>query len=337
MNASAPRKTSAVLAAILAGAAAVALAACGSNGSAPPVGAPPASGHTSVQRTATLTWLAKTNLMWTKNNFAALDQVTTGGMRSVYLAEQHQAAGGKSPAGRAAFRLAGLSITVPCQQDPATFVAYADTDVFTLGQTMQPVAMVFARDGGAWKLAAAVNHPAGRWPALCRSGAGTTAPALLPSASYGAALARVLGHAATGAPETAAAATPFAVNSFFAGQGSVNEQSARQLRQDRHGQVSLRVRFAPDANPTFALPLAGGRGYWLIGFLTQLDTHTSAAGIRNGTWPDGSTVARPRPAVVHEEADTFLTTYAAIDPVRSAGQKVTLDGFFGWPLTSSAG
>jgi hypothetical protein len=39
---------------------------------------------------------------------------------------------------------------------------------------------------------------------------------------------------------------------------------------------------------------------------------------------------------VHHETDTFLTTYTAIDPLRSAGGPVTLDGFFGWPLTSEA-
>jgi hypothetical protein len=41
--------------------------------------------------------------------------------------------------------------------------------------------------------------------------------------------------------------------------------------------------------------------------------------------------------VVHEGTDTFVTTYAAIDPLRSAGGQVVLDGFYGWPLTSTAG
>jgi len=40
--------------------------------------------------------------------------------------------------------------------------------------------------------------------------------------------------------------------------------------------------------------------------------------------------------VVHHEADTFITTYTAIDPLRSAHANVTLDGFFGWPLTAVA-
>jgi hypothetical protein len=40
--------------------------------------------------------------------------------------------------------------------------------------------------------------------------------------------------------------------------------------------------------------------------------------------------------VVHHETDTFVTSYAATDPPRSAGRRVMLDGFFGWPLTSVA-
>jgi hypothetical protein len=126
------------------------------------------------------------------------------------------------------------------------------------------------------------------------------------------------------------------VNSFFAGDGSVNAQAARQADRDRRGGVSLTGRFTPTAYPTLLLPLAGGRGYWVIGDLTQHGRYTSAAGLRAGNWPDGNQVATPRPAVVHEETDTFLTTYTAIDPPRPAGGPLTLDGFFGWPLTAVA-
>ena len=52
--------------------------------------------------------------------------------------------------------------------------------------------------------------------------------------------------------------------------------------------------------------------------------------------PDGSSIASPRPAVVHQETDTFVTTYTATDPLRSAGGRVVLDGFFGWPLAAVA-
>jgi len=47
---------------------------------------------------------------------------------------------------------------------------------------------------------------------------------------------------------------------------------------------------------------------------------------------------------VHHESDTLITTYAAIDPLRPAGNParhaasaaVALDGFFGWPLAAQA-
>ena len=126
-------------------------------------------------------WLAKTNAMWTSNDFAALDEITTAEMRTIYLAEERQASL-PSNASRQAFQLTGLSIAIPCQA----------------------------------------------------------------------------GH------------------------------------------------------------------------------YASAAGLRAKNWPDGNEVATPRPAVVHHETDTFITTYTAIDPPRSAGAPLTLDGFFGWPLAAVA-
>jgi hypothetical protein len=74
----------------------------------------------------------------------------------------------------------------------------------------------------------------------------------------------------------------------------------------------------------------------MIGFLTQSGTYSAPSGLRAKSWPDGNQVATPRPAVVHREADTFITTYTAIDPLQSAHANVTLDGFFGWPLTAVA-
>jgi hypothetical protein len=121
-----------------------------------------------------------------------------------------------------------------------------------------------------------------------RTGAGTIAPVVLAPADYVAALARTLDRAATGATETAAAAAPFAVNSFFTGPGSFTAQSATQIRQDRAGGATLAEKFAPGADPTLALPLAGGRGYWLVGVLTQTGSYSSNAGIRKATWPDGA-------------------------------------------------
>jgi hypothetical protein len=338
MNATGTRRTAPLLAAIMA-ASAVAAAACGSG--APAVGAPPASRHTAAERAATLSWLAKTNQIWTRNDFAPLDRATTGEARTAYLAQEDRTRSDPGPAGRPPLRLTSVSITVPCHRGAAaTFVAYADTDVFTLGQSMQPVALVFRRVGGAWKLAVIVNQSSGSgqpgWPALCRAGAGTTAPAVLAPAGYVAALAATLDRAATGVTETAAAAAPFAVNSFFTGPGSFTAQSATQIRQDRAGGATLAEQFTPAGDPTLALPLAGGRGYWLVGVLTQTARYSSAAGFRKDAWPDGGPIGPARPAVVHQGTDTFITTYTAIDPLRSAGGGVELDGFFGWPLTSAA-
>ena len=319
---------------------AVAVAACGGGG-APAVGAPPASRQTATERAATLRWLAKTNQIYTRNEFSLVSQVTTGEARRAYLAQENQTRSDPGPGGRTPLRLTGVSITVPCHHGAAaTFVAYGDTNVFTLGQSLQPVALVFQRVGRVWKLAVIVNQSSGSghraWPALCRTGAGTTAPAVLAPAGYAAALARTLDHAATGARETTAAAAPFAVNSFFTGPGSFTAQSATQIRQDRDGGATLAEKFAPGADPTLALPLAGGRGYWLVGVLTQTATYSSNAGIRKATWPDGGTTGPERPVLVHQGTDTYITTYTAIDPLRSGGGRVTLDGFFGWPLTAVA-
>jgi hypothetical protein len=333
------RRTVPLLAAIVT-ASAVAVAACGGGGT-PAVGAPPASRQTATERAATLRWLAKTNQIFTRNDFSLTNQVATGEARSAYLAQEDQTRSDPGPGGRTPLRLASVSITVPCHHGATdTFVAYADTNVFTLGQSLQPEALVFQRAGRAWKLAAIVNQASGSghraWPALCRTGAGTTAPVVLAPAGYAAALARTLDRAATGATETAAAAAPFAANSFFTGPGSFTAQSATQIRQDRAGGATLAEKFAPSADPTLALPLAGGRGYWLVGVLTQTGSYSSNAGIRKASWPDGATIGPERPALVHQGTDTYITTYTAIDPLRSAGGRVRLDGFFGWPLTAVA-
>jgi hypothetical protein len=336
MNVTARHAAAPLLAAIVTAAA----AACGGGGT-PAAGAPPASLHTTAERAATLNWLAKTNLMWTSNDFSPLDQVTIGAARTAYLAQERATTSDPAPGTRTPFQLTSLSITAPCHQGAeAVFVAYGDTDVFTLGQSVQPVALVFQRSGGAWKLAAVVNQPSGSgpatWPALCLTGPGTTAPAVLPPAQYAATLSRALDRAATGALQTAAATAPFALKPFFAGPGSFTAQSATQISQDQAGGVTLAEQFSPTAGPTLALPLAGGHGYWLIGTLTQTASYRSAAGIRTATLPDGASVAAARPAVAHHATDTYITTYTATDPPLSAGGTVTLDGFFGWPLTATA-
>jgi hypothetical protein len=315
----------------------LAVAGCGGGG-APAVNAPPGSAHTAAEQAAVMNWLFKTNQMWQSNDFAAVDQVTAGQMRTLYLAEERRASLPDN-ASRESFSLTGLSITVPCHTgSPAVFVAYGDTAVFDLGSSVQSVAMVFERAGGRWKLAAAVNHSDGSsgWPALCAQGTPPAAPAVLAPGAYTSDLARVLTHAESGAAQTTQTASPFAVNDFLAGPGSIPVESATQIRQDRKGGVTFTGSFVPAPDPTFALPLASGSGYWMIGSLTQSGTYSAPSGLRAKAWPDGNQVATPRPAVVHHESDTFTTTYTATDPLRPGHAAVTLDGFFGWPLTAAA-
>jgi hypothetical protein len=311
------------------------LAGCGGADSSA-VSAPSGSAHTAAEQAAVTNWLVKTNQMWSSNDFAALDQITTGQMRTIYRSQEGQASLPQSGS-RVAFQLTGLSITVPCHTgSPAVFVAYADTDVFDLGTGMQSVAMVFQRTGGLWKLATAVTHAGGSdWPALCTTGTPPAMSPVLAPDSYTPDLARVLTSAATGAAPTASTASPFAVNAFLSGSDSIPAQFAAWIRQDRQSGVSLSGFFSPAPDPTFALPLAGGRGYWVIGSMTQSNTHSAPGGLSAGNWPDGSQVATPRPAVVHHQTDTFITTYTAIDPPRPGNATVTLDGFSGWPLAAS--
>ena len=86
-----------------------------------------------------------------------------------------------------------------------------------------------------------------------------------------------------------------------------------------------------------ALPLADGRGYWLIDFLIQINNRNSPSGFHKAAWPDGSPVTTGSVAIVHHQTDTYITTYAAMDPRRSAGGTVALDGFVGWPLATTSG
>jgi hypothetical protein len=274
---------------------------CGGGADSAAVHAPAASPHTAAEKAATLAWLDQTSHMWTASNFAALDQVTTGAIRTIYQAEEQQASL-PTNADRLPFHLTGLSITIPCQVSGDAAVQYPS--------------------GGAG------------WPALCRQGTATTAAAVLAPDRYTADLARVLTRAMTGAQPTTVTASPFAVNGFLSGPDSVNGQAATWISQDRRAGVSFAGHFSPVPEPTFALPLANGRGYWLIGFLTQTTTHRSPSGLRTPAWPDSSPVGTPRPAVVHHETDTYITTYTALDPLHSAGGTVALDGFFGWPLTT---
>jgi hypothetical protein len=89
VNASTRRSTS-LLCALLTGVG-LAVAGCGGAADFAPVNAPTASPHTAAEKAATLTWLDQTNQMWTAGDFTALNQVTTGEMRTVYQVEEQQA------------------------------------------------------------------------------------------------------------------------------------------------------------------------------------------------------------------------------------------------------
>jgi hypothetical protein len=57
--------------------------------------------------------------------------------------------------------------------------------------------------------------------------------------------------------------------------------------------------------------------------------------VRGERGPDGNQVGTPRPTLVHHESHTFATIYTATDPLGPGHAAVTLDGFFGWPLTAT--
>jgi len=334
------RRTATVLVVIFAGLV-VLVAGCNSHiaQSTASVDVPPSSAGTAIERAATQTWFAATNQMFTKHSFDAIDEVTIGSMRAIYQYEAGQTATATATATGKRLTMTDVSITLACQNtSPSIFVAYARTDVFTLGQGTQSAAMVFQEDGPTWKLAAAVTHLDGSsWPVLCQASCPDIGSAELAGTDYTRTLAAVLNHATTGTTPTPAQAHPFAVNSYLSGSGSITDQAATSMHKDQSAGVQLRTTFTTTSDPTFALQLADNRGYWLIGTLEQHDELVSRAGITGKDWPDGTVVDTPRPSTVHQQTDEFITTYTAVDPVQAATAPVTLNGFFGWPIVAVAG
>ena len=264
--------------------------------------------------------------MWTRNDFAALDQVTTGEMRKVYQAEEEQKT--TSTRGRHPLQLTGLSITIPCQGSGSI----ASLSLMAT-QTSSPSGRECSRSRwfsskwkahGSWLPSSSVLAPAhagqrcaGKEPQQPRI------PSYRP-AEYTADLARALDHAATGTPDRRGGGT-VRRQLILHRPGLVHRAVRHADQQDRAGGITITERFSPAGYPTLALPLAGGRGFWLIGILTQTAAYSSAAGIRKDTLPDGASIAVPRPSVVHHETDTYITTYTALDPPRSAGGFVALN------------
>ena len=281
-------------------------------------------------------WLTQTNKMWRMNDFSELGKVTTGEMQAVYLYDKSQL---KLSIPEKPFHFSKLSVVVPCETGATkTFVAYADTDVFTFRQGIHPYAMVFEKVGGTWKLAAVEGSPTGKadWPALCTGHSPTMSSPVLTAAAYTSTLAPVLTKFSSGIAVPATAAAPFDPSWFTGGSDSIQSEFSSQFTPDEAKQVALTVNLSPAAYPTFAWPLATGDGYWVVGSVTQTDTHDSPVGITSDTWPDGAPVDSPSPTVVHHQVDTFITSYAAVDPLSSSGSPVQVDAFYGSTVSGAA-
>ena len=128
----------------------LAVTGCGGGG-ASAVNAPPASAHTAAERAAVTSWFVQTNQMLDQER---LPRRQPGHHRpDAHRLPDRRTAGRPANADRMALQLSGLSIIVPCHTgSPTVFVAYADTDVFDLGSSVQSVAMVFERAAacGSW-------------------------------------------------------------------------------------------------------------------------------------------------------------------------------------------
>ena len=287
------------------------------------------------------TWFADTNLMWTAQDFATLDQVTTGAGRALYKVEIHTTAKGKV---KKPFTLTDLSVAVPCQSGATkTFLAYANTDIFTFGDGSTESAMVFEQVGSHWKFADVVSPPTGAatpktgtWPKLCTDSTKGESKLVLPVSNLPSRLATTLERFSVSTPPPSSAAEPFAPGSWFVGTTSVSTTFTTSWKQFSAQGDELTQKFAPSSFPTFAWPLANGNGVWVVSPLTQRDTLGDPAGDTTGTWPGGGSVTSPHPSVVHKRAHNLHPNYAAVDPSSKAGGSVTLDGFYGWMASSKA-
>lgn len=310
--------------------------ACGSASSAGSAAPPRAQPPTAAQADAAVqTWFAATNQMVTAHDFSQLDSVTTGAMTDAYRNARDAVATQPTSSPAKPFVLKNLTVVVPCQgTGPADFVAYADTDVFSLGTSVDSHAMVFVKSGGRFKLAATVSHPPGSppWPRLCRPGTAPSALALvLRPNGVGASLAQAFNRNIVAPTGDSAAVAPFVLNQFT--NFKADSADASTKLQAAHDTWSTTFLVSPA--PSYALPLASG-GYWVLVTLAQHSVVTDPQGNSGGTWPDGAPVATPHPAVVHRQATEFTVTDAVIDPPSKAGARATVDGFFGYEAKSSA-
>ena len=280
-------------------------------------------------------WLADTNEMWTQNNFSSLNKVTTGSAKAAYQSLISRFAAGNSSKLGKPFTLSGLSVAVPCQSGSTkTFVAYANTDVFTYGEKTQNNAMIFEKIGNAWKLADSLPKM-GTWPKLCTDSGKSAQQLVLPVSKFPAKLAETLSRFSVATTPPSSAAAPFQA-SWFVGATSVSSTflTAEKSLSSQH--ITVTQKFEPSSYPTFAWPLADGKGAWVVAALAQQDRLSDPAGNTTSTWPGGASIATPHPATVHSQQNTYSTTYSAIDPTTKAGGPVTIDGFKGLTEASTA-
>lgn len=233
-----------------------------------------------------------------------------------------------------AFTLDHLSVVLPCASTPSgAFLAFADTDVFNLGSSTSPVAMVFVPQGGGYKLAAFVqqDNVPGSWPTICTTKEATPDASINPS-QLPAELAAALARDAVARPKDAAAVAPFALNGYtdiYASQ----QLDAKDLAT---GESEAPTTFSPASYPSYSFPLSGGRGFWVITSLVQEDTTLIPGGITSPTWPDGSQITIPNaPHTIHRATYYFTPQYSVVDPISSAGAP-TVDGFAGFTSSATA-
>ena len=217
----------------------------------------PAPAHRTEEQSAVLNWLAKTNAMWTRNDFAALEEITTAEMRTIYLAEQR---GGEPAVQRVA---AAVPADRPVHRDPVPARPPGRLRRLRRHRRLRPRPGHAAHGHGVprvrWPVeaAAAVIRPAGGWPALCTQGAPPSAPPAargrrLRARTGPGADARADRHRRDGRRGRAVRGQRLLRRLQF------DQRPGRQAgRAEPRRGVSFTEGFTATGGPTLALPLAG--------------------------------------------------------------------------------
>jgi hypothetical protein len=103
-------------------------------------------------------FLAEANEVRTKADDVVIPQGATGvalaAFDAAYVNNGHSGRDVKGPA----FTLDDVSVVLPCASTPTgAFLAFAETNIFNLGSSTSPAAMVFVSQDGGYKLAAFVQ------------------------------------------------------------------------------------------------------------------------------------------------------------------------------------